>query len=98
MDTVINPGTRKGRQNYSIEFKRRLAVAACAANVSVSKLALEHEVNANMVFKWRRQYRASLFGADVEPTFLPVTLTTAPERKTVAIQAATPADTGAIET
>lgn len=41
------------------------------------------------------QYCAGQFGADVEPTFLPVTLTTAPERKAAAIQAATPADTGA---
>jgi len=97
MDTVINPGTRKGRPNYSTDFKRRLAVAACAANVSVSKLALAHEVNANMVFKWRRQYRAGLFGADAEPTFLPVTLTTTPEREPAAPQAATSADTGIIE-
>ena len=58
---------------------------------------LAHEVNANMVFKWRRQYRAGLFGADAEPTFLPVTLTTAPEREPAAPQAATPADTGIIE-
>lgn len=72
MDTSVKSGTRKGRPNYSIDFKRRLAVAACAPNVSVSKLAMAHEVNANMVFKWRRQYRAGLFGADAEPMFLPV--------------------------
>ena len=50
-----------------------------------------------MVFKWRRQYRAGLFGADAEPTFLPVTLTTAPEREPAAPQATTSADTGIIE-
>lgn len=72
MDTAIKQGTRKGRPNYSMEFRRRLAVAACAPNVSVSKLGLAHEVNANMVFKWRRQYRAGLFGADPESAFLPV--------------------------
>ena len=77
MDTDIKRGTRKGRPNYSIDFKRRLAMAACEPDISVSKLALAHQVNANMVFKWRRQYRAGLFGA--EPAFLPVALVTAPK-------------------
>ncbi|GGE91353.1 IS66-like element accessory protein TnpA [Massilia psychrophila] len=75
MDTDIKRGTRKGRPNYTIDFKRRLAMAACEPAISVSKLALAHQVNANMVFKWRRQYRAGLFGA--EPAFLPVALVTA---------------------
>jgi transposase len=78
MDTAVKQGTRKGRPNYSMEFKRRLAVAACAPNVSVSKLALEHEVNANMVFKWRRQYRAGLLGAEAGTTFLPVAVKMVP--------------------
>jgi len=45
MDTVINPGTRKGRPNYSTDFKRRMAVAACAANVSVGKARLRFMMN-----------------------------------------------------
>ena len=52
-------------------------MAACEPDISVSKLALAHQVHTNMVFKWRRQYRAGLFGA--EPAFLPVTLVTAPK-------------------
>ena len=82
MDTDIKQGTRKGRPNYSIDFKRRLAIAACAPDVSVSKLALAHEVNANMVFKWRRQYRAGLFGA--EPAFLPVAVLAPPKKVALA--------------
>lgn len=78
MDTAVKQGTRKGRPNYPMDFKRRLAVAACAPNVSVSKLALEHEVNANMVFKWRRQYRAGLLGAEAGTTFLPVAVKMVP--------------------
>ncbi len=74
MDTAVKSGSRKGRPNYSTDFKRRLAVAACVPNVSVSKLAMEHEVNANMLFKWRRQYRAGLLVADAEPAFLPVAM------------------------
>ena len=54
--------TRKGCPNYPIEFKRTLAASACDPGVSVAKLALEHGVNANMLFKWRRQYRKGKFG------------------------------------
>ena len=61
LDTELKRGNRKGRPNYPVEFKRRLAAAACEAGVSVSKLAMANAVNANMVFKWRRELRAGLF-------------------------------------
>lgn len=54
--------TRKGCPNYPIEFKRRLAAMSCMPGVSVAKLALGHQLNANMLFKWRRHYRAGKFG------------------------------------
>jgi transposase len=38
-------------------------MAACAPGTSVAKLALEHGVNTNLLFKWRREYRAGKFGA-----------------------------------
>jgi transposase-like protein len=38
----------------------KLAMAASDPGVSVSKLALEHQFNTNMVFKWRRDLRAGL--------------------------------------
>jgi transposase len=94
VDTAVRQGTRKGRPNYSTDFKRRLAVAACAPNVSVSKLALGHGVNANMVFKWRRQYRAGLLGADAEPAFLPVAVEMTPRRESVTVAADVPAPVG----
>ena len=76
LNTEMKSGNRKGRPNYPVEFKRRLAAAACEAGVSVSKLAMANEVNANMVFKWRREYRAGLFDdmPDVSTTLLPVVL------------------------
>jgi len=51
-------GSRKGCPNYPIEFKRGLAAQACSPGISVAKLALAHGINANLLFKWRRQYRA----------------------------------------
>ena len=51
-------GSRKGRANYSREFKQRLVEAANQPGVSVSKLAQEHGINANLLFKWRRDAKA----------------------------------------
>ena len=61
--TGVRQPSRQGCPNYPLEFKRELAAAACAPGVSVAKLALEHRLNANMLFRWRRQYRAGKFGA-----------------------------------
>ena len=80
MDTAeVVTGGRRGRPNYPLEFKRRLAVAACEPGVSVAKLALRYGLNTNMVFKWRRQYRAGQFDTHgdakvvgTKPLFLPV--------------------------
>jgi len=36
----------------------------------VAKLALEHRLNANLLFKWRRHYRAGKFGTP-DPAHLP---------------------------
>lgn len=57
----VTKASRKGRPNYPMDFKRELAAQACAPDVSVAKLALKHGINANMLFKWRRQYRAGRF-------------------------------------
>lgn len=64
MDTAVKQSTRMGGSNYSVDFTLSLAVAAEAPNVSMSKLALEHEVNENTVFKLRRHYGAALFGVE----------------------------------
>lgn len=64
MDTTLlqseekKPGTRTGRPNYARELRERLAAAACEPGVSVAKLARENGINANMLFTWRRRYRA----------------------------------------
>lgn len=65
-------GTRRGSPNHSPEFRRRLAAAACEPGVSVSKLAREHGINANMLFKWRRRYRAEQLAVSTE--LVPVTV------------------------
>ena len=83
---VVTRG-RAGRPNYPTEFKRRLAVEACEPAISVAKLALRHGLNANMLFKWRRQYRAGKFDAPNKgcqateaPLFLPVVTASTPSK------------------
>jgi transposase len=87
MDTTAastaRPGGRKGRPNYPTDFKLRLAQQACEPGVSVSRLAREHGINANMLFKWRQHYRAGLLGSvPTSPLLLPVTIADAPAAST----------------
>ena len=55
LDGVANYVTRKGRPDYSPEFKRQIVAAASLPGASVSQLAMEHRLNANLVFKRRRE-------------------------------------------
>ncbi|WP_124035346.1 transposase [Klebsiella pneumoniae] len=57
----MTPGRRKGCPNYSPEFKQQLVAASCEPGISISKLALENGINANLLFKWRQQWRESCY-------------------------------------
>ena len=61
LDTDKTAGNRKGRPNYPSDFKRRLAIEACAPGISGPKLAQQNGINAKMLFKWRRELRTGLF-------------------------------------
>lgn len=92
MGTILDTGEivargRTGRPNYTKEFKRRLAIEACEPDLSVAKLALRYGLNANMLFKWRREYRAGKFGVQSNacqtpetPLFLPVVTSATPSK------------------
>ncbi|MCK4154194.1 IS66-like element accessory protein TnpA [Ralstonia pseudosolanacearum] len=63
--------SRKGIPNHPLEFRRQLAKLACEPGVSVARLAMEHGLNPNLVFKWRRALRAG----EYDPIgLLPVTV------------------------
>jgi transposase len=72
------PG-RTARRHRSIAEKRRIVELAFEAGMSVARVAQSEGVNANQVFKWRREYRN---GQLVEATecataLLPVVVATA---------------------
>lgn len=66
MDTIATDGvagqdsgmTRaRRRKSYSLEEKQRLVAESCESGSSVSLVARRHDINANLLFTWRRQMR-----------------------------------------
>ncbi|MCW3300427.1 IS66-like element accessory protein TnpA [Escherichia coli] len=82
MQKNVTPGRRKGCPNYPPEFKQQLVAASCEPGISISKLALENGINANLLFKWRQQWHEGklLLPSSESPQLLPVTLDAAAEQ------------------
>jgi transposase len=59
------PGSAYKRPNFAPEFKRQLVEQSFEPGASVALIARNNEVNANLLFKWRRLY---LDGAYGQPT------------------------------
>jgi transposase len=70
---------RGGRQFRTKAERRQIVEETLKPGASVSRVARAHDVNANQVFHWRRQYRAGRFdeAGNKTTTLLPVKLTTA---------------------
>jgi transposase len=63
MDELIEPVlTRQtaGRRFRSSEEKQRIIEEALVPGASVAAVARAHGINANMLFSWRKMYRAGL--------------------------------------
>jgi transposase len=56
-----NCGTCK-RPNLPMKFKRQLAEQSFEPGASVTLIARQNDINANLLFKWRRQYLESAYG------------------------------------
>jgi len=70
------------RRSYSKAFKRRVVAETLVPEASVAAVARRHDLNANMVFMWRRDRR---FGPGREAAvFLPVEVSV-PEASTPAM-------------
>jgi len=67
---------RRRRRRWSEARKRLIVAESYQPGVSVSVVARRHDVNANMVFSWRRQYREL---ARVVGGFVPVVVTSTEE-------------------
>jgi transposase len=47
---------RRTRRRWGVEFKRQVVSEASAPGVSVAAVARRYDLNANLVFNWRRRY------------------------------------------
>ncbi|MFP4296195.1 MAG: IS66-like element accessory protein TnpA [Halothiobacillaceae bacterium] len=65
----VEPGGRR-RHHYSRAFKRQIVEETLAGDRSVSQIARDLDVNANLVFRWRRAYREGRF--DDRASLIPV--------------------------
>ena len=48
-------GQQRGRRRWSDEAKQRIVAETLVPGASVSAVARHHDVNANLVFTWRRE-------------------------------------------
>ena len=99
-DTLANPTRRR----HAADFKRELVERCLQPGASVSGIALESGVNANVLFRWRReQLRAASCAQDdhgaAQAVLLPVEVaaTTTVAAKQDAVTSCPPMPTGVIE-
>ena len=72
---------RNGRRRYEAASKERLVAACLEPGVSVSRLALGHGINANLLRKWIKKDRAARSLPPSSPSaFIPVQLEGTAER------------------
>jgi transposase len=74
MDTYPQPVPPK-RRYLDLEQKRRIVEETLAEGASVAQIARVRGLNANLVFNWRRLYRAGQLGGGSENKLLPVRVT-----------------------
>jgi transposase len=101
-DTRLQPR----RRVHSAAFKRELVLRSLQPGASVSAIALEAGINANLLFGWRKTHLAARVLATVcpgeqAPVLLPVEIAPAPRSTATAAavqrNAAAPSGNGSIE-
>ena len=83
MDTIAieslgGRGVRR-RRSYSLEDKRRIVAESYGPGTSVSQVARRNDINANLLFTWRRQLRKPL-RTQAPAALIPVELLQVEER------------------
>jgi transposase len=90
---------RVGRRFRTKAERRQIVEETMKAGASVSQVARAHDVNANQVFHWRRQYRDGWFEEREKKStsLLPVRITAAVGRKRGSAVSARAARAGVID-
>jgi transposase len=88
MDTIVVDGViaaeggleaaaPRRRRSYSLEEKQQLVAESYEPGASVSLVARRHDINANLLFTWRRQMRQPAPAAEAM-TLIPIEVVDAP--------------------
>jgi len=83
MSTLSVATAPQKRRRFSRAFKARIVASCQQPGVSVSRIALDHSLNANMVRRWMREAERS--GADHVAEFVPLRLPATAAEKTPAV-------------
>jgi transposase len=74
MDKAVVRAPRR-RREHSAEFKQELVARSLQPGVSVAAIAMEHGINANLLFGWRRRHLDAQAGtASQAAVLLPVSI------------------------
>ncbi len=65
------------RRRFSVAQKREMVEATLDGKTSVSVIARQYDVNANQLFRWRKQYHDGQLGDTAQAKLLPVKLSDA---------------------
>jgi len=62
------------RRRYDLDFKRQIVKETLEPGASVSVVALRHNMNTNVVFRWRKEFREGQLGKGRLPEagFVPI--------------------------
>ena len=83
-------GKRRIRRQFSADFKRRVVAETHPAGTSVSVVARRHDINANLLFRWRDDPRYAFQGE----SFLPVEISMAGKVRKPADEKPLPSELG----
>ena len=102
MDTIgevsVSKRGSRGRRRWPDAEKRRIVAETLEPGASVSVVARRHDVNANQVFSWRRQYHEGLLDDGASMTaMIPVEVVSVPADEPAVAAEPAPPPTGLIE-
>ena len=103
-ETSETSPARQRRRRYDAAFKRAIVEQTLAPGASVARIAREYDINANQLFKWRRQFlleesAASRLGESTPSaiSLLPVTVVQEEKAPAASPSPAAPSAVGQIE-
>ncbi len=75
---TANLPVKPQRRRHSLTFKRRVVAEMLAGQESVSVIARRHDINANLLFKWKKLYLSGGENTNQQTNLLPIQVAKTP--------------------